>query len=720
MAHESGKVRHLRRLAPLALAWLATGEALAQRMTTAAPQASSNADRISYRPTESVKEGLTDGRAKLAAIKVDRILASEQKSKGVEANPLVDDATFARRAYLTAVGRIPTVQEIELFLSSGAPDKRSRLIDRLLDSPGYTSHTANAWFDVLRVKSRQRRMSGEPFAHWIRESVRTGKPYDEFVSDMVTASGPAHQPGNGDTGYLLRDANMPHDAMANTLRIFLGTRLECAQCHNHPTDKWTQKDFFGMAAFFGGLNYRSNIDREISQKMRSELQGADDRTRRAARRILQNMSTGLAGNGTGIERLPKDYAYDDAAPRSAVRADTIFGDDVKLDYPKRQANRRNSRGNRRQNSRNRRNNQQQPQVDSRTAFADWLTSKDNPRFLTVGVGRVWEHVFGRSLIEPLDNLKDDTKSVYPRLQRHLEKLFVDLDFDLRQLQRILMRTELFQAESYRGDPPADQPYMFEGPIMRRLTAEQMWDSLITLVFEDVDDRLRSVDARALPSYNRYDELAAKTPDEVLAQIKSESRRGGNSMRASNDQRRQQFNKRRAERTQLRRKTQPLRRKLNQAMRQKDYPTVVRLQKQLAEMGAPVGVRAPHGREGDLVRSSDLTQPAPPGHMLRQFGQSDRETIEGSSEAANVPQVLTLLNGILDARIFNGDSSLWRDLMFADSAEKQVRIAFLATLSREPSPAETREWAPLVREDAREGLQDLLWVLCNTNEFRFCR
>ena len=723
MATKARNQTGLRLFASLSLLTLGGhAELSAQGMTEALPTDRAAAPaRIQYRPTESVRVALSPGRAQLAALKIDRLLAAGRRSHSVTANDRIDDATFARRAYLTAIGRIPSVREIELFLSSTATDKRDRLVDRLLDQPGYTSHTANLWFDLLRVKSRQRRMSGEPFAHWIRESIRTSQPYDEFVADMISASGPAHQPDQGATGYLLRDANMPHDAMANTLRVFLGTRLECAQCHNHPTDKWTQQQFYGMAAFFGGLNYRADIDREVTQQMRAKMQGADDRTRRAARRALQTMSTGLSGSGTGIARLPEDYAYDDARPRSIVQAGTIFGAQVELDYPRTTDNRNNNRRNR---GRSRRNQPSRlPQIGSRTAFADWLTAGANPRFATVAVGRLWQRLFGRSLIEPLDNLKDDSKAVYPQLQQHLERLLVILDYDLRQLQRVLMRTELFEAEVYRGDPPADQPFMFEGPVLRRLTAEQMWDSLLTLVFDDLDNRLRSIDARAQPSYQRYEQLASTSADELMTTIEREARRRANPARYAAEQRRQrqaQLAKRRTERNKLRRKTQPLRRQLYQALQGKDYTEVVRLNKQLEEMGAAVGQRAPRGREGDLLRASDLAQPAPAGHLLRQFGQSDRETIDGSSQEANVPQVLTLLNGFLDLRVFNGDSSLWRDLSVGATPQDRVRTAFLATLSREPSADEVREWAALHEQHGREALCDLLWVLCNSNEFRFWR
>jgi hypothetical protein len=243
---------------------------------------------------------------------------------------VVDDATFVRRAYLTIAGRIPTLAETERFLADQAADKRDVLADRLLDSPGRTSHFANWWFDQLRVKSRQQNLSGEPFAHFLRQAIQQDVPYDAMVRQMLTAEGAGHKAGNGATGMLLRDMNMPHDAMANALRLFLGTRLECAQCHNHPFDHWKQKEFFEMAAFFGGIRYRDEDALPNLVGLRTELAAAPERTRTQVQQLLRRMNQGLDGSGSGVERLPADYKYDDAKPGTAVMANTIFGADVKL------------------------------------------------------------------------------------------------------------------------------------------------------------------------------------------------------------------------------------------------------------------------------------------------------------------------------------------------------------------------------------------------------
>ncbi|MFY9341794.1 MAG: DUF1549 domain-containing protein [Planctomycetota bacterium] len=665
------------------------------------------------RPSRPIDTVRTLAQVKEDANRLDALLERGLQRRQETPLGIVDDATFVRRAYLSVVGRIPTLAETERFLADQAADKRDLLVDRLLDSAGRTSHFANFWFDQLRVKSRQQNLSGEPFAHFIRESIQADKPFDQFVQDMLVASGPGHKAGNGATGMLLRDMNMPHDAMANALRLFLGTRLECAQCHNHPFDHWTQKEFFEMAAFFGGIRYRDENALPNLVGLRSELANADERVRQQALQLVRRMNQGLDGSGSGVEKLPGDYKYDDAKPGSPVMANTLFGADVKLKYPevKKGVPQRPRDGQRPRNN--------APEIDSRRALAEWLTGKKNPQFAKVIANRMWARTFGAGVVEPLDDWKKDTAPVHPELMVALEKLMVELDFDLRQFERVLVHTKLFQRETPTGDPVPGQPVTFRGPVLRRMTAEQMWDSLLTLVFADVDERLRPLDERSKPVYDQYAELAKADAKDLMAMV--EQRRGAAMAPRQQDQRRQEEMRRQlAADAELQKRAQPLLRELGQARREGDQKKVAQIAQELANMGLPLGQRAGRGREGDLQRASDLQQPAPPNHLLRQFGQSDRETVDAASSVATVPQVLTLLNGFLDTRVLEGQSALRADLDTAPDGERRVRVAFLTTLNREPTPAEAQDWRKMIAVHGDAVVKDLVWVLCNSNEFRFVR
>lgn len=668
-------------------------------------------------PSRRVDSVVPLARIRQYASHLDSLLENGLKKRGETPNPLVDDATFVRRAYLTIIGRVPTLAEAEAFLADQAADKRDQLTDRLLDSAGHTSHWSNFWFDLLRVKSRQRQLSGEPFAHFVREAVRTDLPYDQFVRELLTAQGPAHAAGHGATGYLLRDMNMPHDAMANTLRIFLGTRLECAQCHNHPFDTWTQKEFYGMAAFFGGLRYRAAEEQvPNAAAARSLLANADDRTKAQARQLLQRMNLGISGSGSGTERLPADYKYDDGKPQSPVLAATIFGNPVKLKYPDPKAAdpkaadpkaRPRERNNPRQRN-------PEPEIGSRQALADWLTDKKNPRFTKVIANRIWARVFGRGLVEPLDDWRKDTEAVHPDVHKQLERLLIELDYDLRQFERVLVHTQLFQRQAPAEDPPAGKPYAFPGPLLRRMSAEQLWDSLLTLVFDDLDDRLRATDARAKEVYEQHQQLHDASPEQLVAMLEA----GGRPGVMNREQIREETRRQLAADAELQKRVQPLLRDLAAARRAGDQAKVLAIAEQLRNEGLDLGQRAGRGREGDLLRASDLQQPAPGNHLLHQFGQSHRDTIDAASTAATVPQVLTLLNGFLDQKVLEGASALRRDLELARDGERRVRVAYLTVLSREPSPAEVLQWRRAIAIDGDQAIRDLVWVLCNSNEFRF--
>jgi hypothetical protein len=692
------------RTSVLSLAIAIAGTLSAQ---TAAPSPQRPARTVeSVRPLTQVQQD---------AARLDALLLRGLQKRGEQPLPVVDDATFVRRAYLGIAGRIPTLAETERFLADQAADKRAVLLDRLLDAPGRSSHFANFWFDLMRLKSRQQNLSGEPFAHWLRQAIQQDRPYDAIVRDLLTASGPAHEQGNGATGMLLRDPNMPHDAMANALRLFLGTRMECAQCHNHPFDHWTQKDFYGMAAFFGGLRYRDENALPNLVGLRTELAAVDDRVRQQALQLVRRMNQGLDGNGTGVEKLPSDYKYDDGKPGNPVLADTIFGADVKLKY----AESKKKEGQRQTARERARNRDAAPEVDSRRAVADWMTSAKNPMFAKVIANRMWARTFGAGLVDPVDDWKKDTEAVHPELLAQIEKLMIDVDFDLRQFERVLVHTQLFQRATPEQDVPAGQPVTFRGPLLRRMTAEQMWDSLLTLVFADIDDRLRPLDERAKPVYDQYAEVKQADAKELLAMV--QERRGAAMPPRQQEQRRQEELRAAMQKDKdLQQRAQPLVRELQQARRAGNQARVAELAQQLEQMGLPLGQRAARGREGDLLRASDLAQPAPPNHLLRQFGQSDRETVDSASSVATVPQVLTLLNGFLDQRVLEGQSALRAALETAPDGARRVRIAFLSTLSREPSEAETADWRKAIAIHGEAVIKDLVWVLCNSNEFRFVR
>lgn len=615
--------------------------------------------------------------------KIDALLQTSYTQNKVKPNPPAKQATFLRRVYLNIIGRIPSYEEAEAYLTSKHRSKRSRLIDRLLDSEGYISHHFNFWADLLRAKSELRESPGLAYVNWIKQSLRENKPYDQFVSELISAEG--YVWNNGAAGYYQRDLDMPLDNMANTARVFLGTRLVCAQCHDHPFDDWTQLDFYQMAAYTYGVRARGENPsvRDLQRLLRQEPSTSQVRwTRRAAGELTKPLQYFVHDNGSPIH-LPHDYQYDDAEPNARVDPRTIFGDDANV-----------------------------AQEQSRTqVYADWLAAPNNLRFTTVIVNRLWKKVMGVGLIEPVDDIKEDVETSHPELLTLLVEQMIELDYDIKQFLRILYNTKTFQRAVSREEWKFGEPYFFPGPVLRRMSAEQIWDSLLTLEVPDLDDRKGRDHSRR---FTRLQKLETATANELLAM----ARERGEKLREEDELRKQQ---------------RAVRREIKAARDANNTARVKALQRQLEELRLPtmtmgdrmdrvaesVDPRWENFRPG-LVRASEIRSPALPGHFLRRFGQSDREVIDNTSVEATVPQILTLLNGRLSKTLVNENSVLVRHVNSTKSARKKLQIIFQSILSRRSTASEMSVAMQEVQKNGDQGFGNVVWALINTREFMFIR
>jgi hypothetical protein len=474
------------------------------------------------------------------ARELDALLAQDWAKEKIVPNPPIPDEVFVRRIYLDAVGRIPTFRETEEFLSSTKENKRAELIDKLLASDGYTLHLFNYWADVLRLQSFGAigTTTGAAYIQFIKESLQTNKPYDQFVRELISAKGRPWQ--NGAIGYYMRDQRMPLDNFANTARIFLGTRIECAQCHNHPFDKWTQMQFYQMTAFSYGNDVKAYENpammgsRELLKTERKDLTARMKEAQKAAaeagekpksdyRWIVDNFGfvgqavadiQYLAMGGTGIVyddtrklELPHDYQYPDAKPKTKVDAKTMFGSSAE-------------RG---------------PGESSTEAYARWMTSPENPRFTTVIANRLWKLAFGLAVIEPLDEISDINTPVNPALMKRLEALVRETGYDMKATLRVIFNTRAYQAAATKQEVAAGTSYHFPGPILRRMSAEQMWDSFITLInaapYATSRTIIENQRNRIIKSAKLVDALDLLTPEEALqgAKVAAESYRAAAEM-----------------------------------------------------------------------------------------------------------------------------------------------------------------------------------------------
>ena len=602
-----------------------------------------------------------------AAAKMDEIINKMLLKKGLKPNPPSSDEQFVRRAYLDISGRIPNFDEVSTFLGDTSPTKRAKLIDQLLDSPGRTSHLYNYFADMFRVQDPDNGgfVSSKPYVNWIKDQLARNRPYNEMVYEMLSVTGKPAEEGMGATGYLLRDSGMLLDNLSNTFSIFLGTDVACAQCHDHPFSDWTQMQFYQLAAFFGStvtnINDKQLKNGDPKERIMAELTAMNPEQAKKVEGIVDGI---IDANRLEVRdtkenrlRLPMDYKYKDGTGGELVKPKFIAWS--KTD----------------RSSDAYRENKTKKQEKQREAFAGWLTHPTNPRFGVTIANRMWRLAFGQGVAEPVRNVDDPKNASNPELLEHLGKEMVRLNFDLRQFQRIIFNTQAWQREATREAVPMGAPYYFQGPLVRRMSAEQAWDSFMTLVLGE-PDKYRNTDKGLMQRVIDID--LDKTDGKVMAQKIEAYQRG---------------------------------RKAKETM----------MGGTLANAGTEdmAGAKVVSYGGMKLMRASELEQPAPAGHFLREFGQSNRELIDGGVKSGSQPQVLMLMNGPTQEMLTNKDSLVFRTMLKQDLPKKQIEAMYLSILSRVPTPEEkTKALAELQASGEVEGAQNLVWALINGMEFMF--
>ncbi|MDX1679546.1 MAG: DUF1549 domain-containing protein [Akkermansiaceae bacterium] len=640
---------------------------------------------------------------KRAAAQIDQFMARDYDKAQVIPEGRVDDGIFVRRAYLNIVGRIPTAEEARAYIENRSVSKKEDLIDQLVASPGYESHLFNWMGDLLRVETRTgREKHGLGWHVWLRNSIHEDKPWDDLVREMLGASG--HAVENPAVGYYLRDRNMHLDNFSNTMQVFLGQQMGCAQCHDHPFEDWTQYDYYQMAAFGGGMEYRSEDMREMVRRVAEDLKakkGGDDKAgqnakqkgrenrnfmRQAGRqmrpffRVLNNDA--ISDNPKRQLRLPKDYKYADGEPGEVVEAETLFGPKL----------------------------EDVPPEKRKEAFANWVTSPENAYFTRTIVNRMWERVFGAPLYDSLDDLKEDSRTAHPELAAKLEEYMVLCNYDLRQFQRILFRTKLFERKCMAKEPVKGEPVFFRGMVLRRMSAEQLYDSFLVLRHGKVDDSINESLAQDWQSHVSMVKAVFDAPAGDLVVLAEAAEEGEKRLREAQTAVRQaQLRLRDAENREQKIKAQEAMREaraqVNEARAQAN-PLMA-----MAMMGSSDG----RDRKG-MLRASELPAPFHPGHMVREFGGSDRQTPSSGKTWATVPQALTLLNNWQTHPLGNPEFYLPRQLAKLESEQAKLDYLFLALFGTKPEPAETSRYVSLAAD--RQSLNDLATAMVNSKRFIF--
>lgn len=348
---------------------------------------------------------------------VDQLVFQKLKQLGMPPSKVCDDPTFIRRVTLDIAGRLPSLEESVRFAADTSAGKRERLVNELLDSPEYAEYFANKWSALLRNKRGEatHARGNHAFYDWVREGFLVNKPYDQFVREVIAASGDI---GRNPPVAWYRQVRTSTAQLEDTAQLFLGLRLQCAQCHHHPYERWSQQDYYSFSAFF------SQVGRKGGAQPGEEV-------------IFHKRGVAKATNKKN---------------KQEVRPAGLGTEPVEL----------------------------APDEDPRQALADWLSSPKNPFFARSLVNRYWKHFFNRGLVDPEDDMRETNPPSNPELLDALAKHFVEARFDLKDLVRTLCTSTVYQLSSEPNEFNKNDKQNFSRYYPKRLTAEVLYDAVHAL------------------------------------------------------------------------------------------------------------------------------------------------------------------------------------------------------------------------------------------------
>jgi hypothetical protein len=353
---------------------------------------------------------------------VDRFTHKKWKELGIVPSEACSDEQFIRRVSLDLTGTLPTPTQIKAFLADPSPNKRDRLVDRLLETPEYSYYFANKWADVLRVKRRndQTRARGTfAFHSWIRESIAQDKPYDQFAREILAATG--DESSSPPTVWYKELAN-PENFVDDTAQVFLGLRMACAQCHHHPYEKWSQDDYWGLAAFFGRLG-RKQVQ-----------QPGGNGNQQALIQVIFNRSSGSVINKRTSK--PAEITPLDGEPMKVA-----------------------------------------PDEDPRHKLVDWMVNPKNPYFARAVANRYWAHFFGRGIVDPLDDMRVTNPPSNPELLDALASELAKSKYSLKELIKVIVKSRTYQLSAVPNEFNKHDKQAFARFYPRRMSAEVLYDAV---------------------------------------------------------------------------------------------------------------------------------------------------------------------------------------------------------------------------------------------------
>jgi hypothetical protein len=352
---------------------------------------------------------------------VDKLTFAKLKQMTIAPSEVCTDYEFVRRAYLDCIGRMPTTAEAKAYLADKDAKKRDKLIDALVQMPEFADFWSLKWADVLRSSRKTIQVKGSyGFQAWLRGHFQKDTPMDEIVRELITSNGNTYT--NPAANYY-RIAKDPQSLAETTAQLFLGVRMQCAKCHNHPFERWSQDDYYGMAAWF------ARVKTKPEPVVGTKAPGAPV----AAEVVFQSRDGEVTQPRSGKTMKPRYIGVGDV--------------DVK------------------------------PGEDRRNLLATWLTSPENPFFAKSVANRVWFHLMGKGIVDPVDDFRDSNPSCNDELLDALAKDFAKNKFDMKHLVRTIMKSRTYQLSAQPNDSNKDDGKYFSHAVTKLLTAEQLLDAI---------------------------------------------------------------------------------------------------------------------------------------------------------------------------------------------------------------------------------------------------
>jgi hypothetical protein len=364
---------------------------------------------IPYGPSQPIENFV-------ALSEIDRFALASWQQLGVVPAAAASDAEFLRRVHLDVIGVLPTPDEVRAFLADAAPDKRLRIVERLLDRPEYVDLWSLRWSDLLRVHTRFLGEKGvASFRGWIRQSVRDNKPLTQWAQELLVSQGNLFT--SGPVAYYFIDEK-PEELAETTAQVFLGIRLQCTKCHHHPNEIWNQDDYYGLAAFFTRLEKKDTLDQGRFGGVRAIRPVANDMPNR---QLMVPAKAKVLG-----QSQPADLTST---------------------------------------------------ADIRQHLAAWITANDNPFFARNFANRYWAWLIGRGLVEPVDELRNTNPASHPELLAYLEREFVEHNYDPKQLIRLICQSAVYQRAAELTPHRDPDGSLLTHRVPKRLPAEIFLDAV---------------------------------------------------------------------------------------------------------------------------------------------------------------------------------------------------------------------------------------------------